>query len=281
MDLKDTFSKTQKISILAMTVCGVDVYPQKNETHVGGNSVNFAVQCIKQGVANTSVLGCVGSDDFGWNVIQSLIHNKVNITHLYAREGRTASNRIYISETGDRFFLPDSWDGGVYQTFLLSQEDWIFAHEHDIIAIPANNPNFQKALEEFSGTGKLVVDFLDSRDFCLFEKVFPQIALGFISGDTGVVSRLKHLSETIEIPIVVTLGAEGSITLYHGKEFFQKAFPVETIIDSTGCGDSYQAAFTVSWFNNSNILMAMKAGASAAAETLKHMSGIINQSLTR
>jgi sugar/nucleoside kinase (ribokinase family) len=45
-------------------------------------------------------------------------------------------------------------------------------------------------------------------------------------------------------------------------------------VDTTGCGDSYQAAFTVSWRREHNISEAMQKGASAAAETLKHMGGV-------
>lgn len=38
--------------------------------------------------------------------------------------------------------------------------------------------------------------------------------------------------------------------------------------------DSYQAAFTVSWWQEHIISEAMQKGASAAAETLKHMGGV-------
>ncbi len=243
-------------------------------TYVGGNSVNFAVQCVKQGVNDTSVIGCVGSDDYGLAVIKILTKYLINLSKVHIREGRTASNRIFISESGDRYFLPDSWDGGVYQSFILSPADWLFALSHDIIAIPANNPNFPTALDKLGDSGKLVVDFLDSRDYKSIETVLPRMALGFISGDHEMVARFKPISEKIEAPIVITLGAKGSIALYHGKEYFQEAVPVEFIVDTTGCGDSYQAAFTVSWWQDHNISKAMQKGALAAAETLKHMGGV-------
>lgn len=267
-------SKTQDLRIVAMTVCCMDVYPQKNDVYVGGNSVNFAFQCIKKGVSATSVLGCVGTDDYGWVIIDILTKNRINVSHLHIREGRTASNQIYISRKGERFFLPDSWDGGVYQSFLLSQEDWDFVLEHEIVAIPANNPNFPTSLEKLGSSGKLVVDFLDSRDLQLIEATLPRVALGFISGDHEMVARLKPLSEKITTPMIITLGAEGSIALHHGKELREAAVPVEAIIDTTGCGDSYQAAFTISWWQEHNLSKAMKEGATAAAGCLSHMGGI-------
>lgn len=101
-----------------------------------------------------------------------------------------------------------------------------------------------------------------------------QVALGFISGDREMAIRLKPLSERLDIPVIVTLGAEGSMALYRGQEIYQEAVRVKTIIDTTGCGDSYQAAFTVLWFTNFDLVQAMKNGAYAAAETLGHMGGV-------
>ncbi len=262
------------LKIIAMTVLCVDVYPQKDEIYVGGNSVNFAVQCVKRGIREISVLGCVGNDGYGQAVIELLTKNHINISHVCTKEGKTASNRIFISEGGDRYFLPDSWDGGVYQNFILSENDWVYALEHDIVAIPANNPNFSTALNKLANSGKLVVDFLDSRDFDSIETTLPKIALGFISGDRQVVNRLRPLSLEMDTPIIVTLGAEGSLALHKGKEYYQEAAPVDTIVDTTGCGDSYQAAFTVSWWQEHDFMKAMKEGALAAAETLKHTGGV-------
>ncbi len=265
--------KAQILRIVAMTVCCMDVYPEENEAYVGGNSINFASGCIRKGI-KASIVGCVGTDDYGWEIIDTLTKSGIDVSCLHTRIGKTASNRIYISKNGERFFLPDSWDGGVYQTFMLSEEDWAFVFEHDIVAIPANNPNFQTTLNRLGGSNKLVVDFLDSRDIQFLESVLPRIALGFISGDREMATRLKPLSKSIAAPIVVTLGADGSITLLNGEEFYQEAVPVKAIVDTTGCGDSYQAAFAVSWWQEHSIPMAMKEGALAAAATLTHMGGI-------
>lgn len=265
--------KAQILRIVAMTVCCMDVYPEENEAYVGGNSINFASGCIRKGI-KASIVGCVGTDDYGWEIIDTLTKSGIDVSCLHTRIGKTASNRIYISKNGERFFLPDSWDGGVYQTFMLSEEDWAFVFEHDIVAIPANNPNFQTTLNRLGGSNKLVVDFLDSRDIQFIESVLPRIALGFISGNREMATRLKSLSKSITAPIVVTLGADGSITLLNGKEFYQEAIPVKAIVDTTGCGDSYQAAFAVSWWQEHSIPMAMKEGTLAAAATLTHMGGI-------
>lgn len=99
-------SKKQSLKIAAMTVCCVDVYPQKNEVYVGGNSVNYAVQCVKQGVIHTSVLGSVGSDDYGLAIINLLAKYRINLSKVHIRDGSTASNRIFISDRRKYRFVP-------------------------------------------------------------------------------------------------------------------------------------------------------------------------------
>ena len=52
-----------------------------------------------------------------------------------------------------------------------------------------------------------------------------------------------------------------------------QAVKVESIIDTTGCGDSYNAGFVGSYMLENNIEKAMNVGSEIAAETLKHYGG--------
>ena len=101
------------MKIAAMTVCCVDIYPQQNILRVGGESLNFATQCRRSGVEEVSVIGCVGTDRYGAMVIDHLKGMGIDTSHLYARGEPTATNRIYITETGERTFRPDSWQNSL------------------------------------------------------------------------------------------------------------------------------------------------------------------------
>ncbi|NLF39478.1 carbohydrate kinase family protein [bacterium] len=262
------------MKILAMTVCCMDVYPQNNMTCVGGNSVNFATQCMRSGASRAAVLGCVGADAYGAAIRNHLEKHTIDHSHLHTADGATAHNMIYISESGERFFRPDSWCGGVYQTFRLSDADWKFVNAHDLVAMPSVDPNFPDALSHLAHSGKLVVDFLDRHDFAMMEVVIPAAALAFISGDSRVVTRLAALSRTTGTPVIVTHGSEGSTALVNGELVRQKAIPVDTVVDTTGCGDAYQAAFVISWFAARDVKAAMAAGAVAAARVLTRHGGV-------
>ncbi|HNT75712.1 MAG TPA: carbohydrate kinase family protein, partial [Anaerolineae bacterium] len=49
---------------------------------------------------------------------------------------------------------------------------------------------------------------------------------------------------------------------------------VAEVVDTTGCGDAFQAAFFVSWFQRHDMVQALRMGAEAAAQTLTHFGGV-------
>ncbi|HEX3029798.1 MAG TPA: PfkB family carbohydrate kinase, partial [Clostridia bacterium] len=116
---------------LAMTVLCVDIYKGIDKECVGGNALNIATQYIKSGADNVSVLGAIGKDRYGRLIRDYFLKSRIDTSHLHEIEGDTASNIIYIDKSGDRYFLPDSWNGGVYDTFRLSEDDWSFVNSHD------------------------------------------------------------------------------------------------------------------------------------------------------
>jgi fructoselysine 6-kinase len=262
------------MKLVAMTVLCVDFYEKQNAVCVGGNSVNFATQCFKDKVESISLVGAIGDDSYGQDILRYLNSYEIDKSHVYVLKGRTASNRILIDEKGDRYFPDGAWDGGVYQNFTLSEKDWGFVLSHDVIAIPANNINYKETIARKTKQNQLTVDFLDLRDFQLMDETMPYLDYAFISGDEEVLKYVRNLSRSVSTIITVTLGSNGSISFVNGREIFLPAVKVEDVKDTTGCGDAYQAAFTVSYYRNKDIDLAMKAGSDAAAKILDHIGAV-------
>jgi fructoselysine 6-kinase len=260
--------------VLAMTVCTVDTYPQYDLERLGGNSLNFAVQAKCSGIEHVAMLGAVGTDDNGTRVINTLSSLGVDTSHLYQVEGTTANNKLYVTKEGERYAHDEDWDGGVYQAFRPTEVDWAFAQTHNIVAIPILDPNLDEALNRLKGC-HIVIDGLHLKDVALVEKILPHIDVLFSGTDAEFVETLQPVSQRVDKPLVVTLGAEGSLCLYRGESFFQPVLAVDRVVDTTGCGDAYQAAFTLDWFQHKNISQAMLAGAEAATEVLTHYGGVI------
>lgn len=257
-----------------MTISCIDIYQNNGVEHVGGNSLNFATWANKDNNTEVSFLGAVGTDRYGKLIQDHFLKEKIDISHLYQIEGRTATSKIYLDEVGERYFRLDSWDGGVWQSFRLSETDWNFVGKHDIIAIPCWDPNLLALLEHKTGSNKLVVDFANLRDWDFLQQRLPFCDLAFINGDQAIAEQIKALSIALDKIIVVTLGAAGSIVLERGQPYYQPAVKVANVVDTNGCGDAYQAAFAVSFFMDGNIMKAMEAGSIAAAEIITHLGGV-------
>jgi sugar/nucleoside kinase (ribokinase family) len=261
------------MKIVAMTVCTVDGYPDQGVECVGGNSLNFATQCRRSGVEHVSLVGGVGTDDYGTVVLDHLRGEGIDISHVHRQEGATATNKLYVTEDGERFQVLDSWRGGVYETFRLSDDDWDFVNRHDIVATTCVDPNFAQALKRVDAGRGFVVDFMHIRDYDAMVTNAGRISIIFMNGDREIVARVKPTAEQGPALIVVTMDAAGSIALQGEETFFQPALPVAHVVDTTGCGDAYQAAFTVSWFRAGDVQRAMAAGAGAASRVLTHFGG--------
>lgn len=262
------------MKIVALTVLCVDFYKQQNLVNIGGNSLNFATQCRKDGFNNVSLVGAIGNDSHGEKIIKYLNEQKINKDYVYIKDGKTASNTILITEHGERFFPEGAWDGGVYQNFTLSEKDWYFAFSHDLIAIPGNNINLMNCLQNNTVNKFITVDFLDLRDYELMEKTMGSINLSFISGDDEVIRFAERHSKKVDGIITVTLGANGSISFTKGKSIIQKADKIDNVKDTTGCGDAYQSSYSTVYYQTKDIKKALEAGTKSATKILSHLGAV-------
>lgn len=120
---------------------------------------------------------------------------------------------------------------------------------------------------------QISVDFDKERDFSRLEEILPFIDFFFISGDEKILQVLKQWSIDYQGVFVATLAERGSIAFKDGKEYRTDAVRVSEVIDTTGCGDSYQAGFIASILKDGEIKAAMEEGSRTAAETLSHIGG--------
>lgn len=261
------------LDIVALTCLSMDLYVDQGFEYVGGNALNVATQCKRSGVERVAVVGAVGADVYADPLIEHLRAEGIDASRVYHLDGATATHKLYLTD-GDRQDPPDAWQGGVYDVFRLSDVDWDFVNTFDVAAIGAFDPNFAAAVTRVDPRCKLVADFLDTRDFAHLEKHIDRIDVAVLSGLHEDVERARALSVGRKVLILVTLGAEGCAALWHGEAYFQPALPVADVVDTTGCGDAFQGAFIVSWFQNYDVRKASQAGAEAAAHTLTHFGGV-------
>ena len=70
---------------------------------------------------------------------------------------------------------------------------------------------------------------------------------------------------------VVTRGAEGSVVVTREETLVVGAFPIETLVDSTGAGDLFAAGFLAGLAKGRDSHTCARLGALAAAEVIAHI----------
>lgn len=270
--MKNEISKDLKIT--ALTSCCVDFFPELDKIYVGGNSLNFATQCRLSGIENVSVLGAVGKDKFGSLIEDHLDKLKIDHRRLYRIDEPTASNKIFIDKNGDRYFKEDSWNGGAFDVFRLTEEDWEQIEDSDIIAMPAGDPNLSELLKRRNNNQLIVVDFLDYLGIDFIRKHIDHIDIIFLSGKEDLLDELSELSKSSRKMIIATLGEKGSIAFHKNEKYFQDAIKVDKIVDTTGCGDAFHAAFSIEWVHSGNVQKSLNAGTEAASKVLRFIGGV-------
>lgn len=262
------------MKITALTSFCIDIFPELDKIYVGGNSLNFATQCRLLDYENTSVIGAIGKDRFGKLIENQLDKSNINRSRLYQINEPTASNKIFINEKGDRYFKEDSWNGGAFDKFRLSENDWNSLADSKIVAMPAGDPNLKELLKRRNEKQLVVIDFLDYLGIDFIKEHIDNIDIIFLSGKEEMLDELQELSYQKGKLIVTTLGAKGSVAFFGNKKYYQKVIEIEKIVDTTGCGDSFQAAFSIEWLKTKDIEKSLKAGSIAASKVLSFVGGV-------
>ena len=261
--------------ILCMPTLCADIFDATGDILPGGEALNFACIACRYDHVDVSLLGAIGEDEPGRHILQVIGDRRIDGENVHIIPGgATATHRIYHTPEGDRYFKPDSWQGGVFSTYRLTESDIAAMNAADVVFCTYYSPNFTEILEARKhGSFRLAVDFDIDRDFAKLENFLPWVDFFMISGDTRVLPVAKAWSEKYDGLFNVTLAAQGSVTYHHGKEYRVSAVPVDQVIDTTGCGDSYHAGFICSYVKDGDVIAAMKEGSRVASETLGHIGG--------
>jgi len=74
--------------------------------------------------------------------------------------------------------------------------------------------------------------------------------------------------------LVLTLGAGGSVAFRGRERWRQPALPLARVVDTTGCGDAFQAAFLSCWLKSQDPAASLRAGAEAGRDCATHLGAL-------
>ena len=265
----------KRIRLTALPCLCVDVFYGTDTIRPGGEALNFAAHASRFRDIDVTLLGVVGKDKYAEAIMEAISKLDIDKSHIRIDERYpTANNMTYLTESGDRYYKDDSWNGKILDNLVLSDTEIKVLSESDVVFVHFWASCFSLVTELKKTFGfKLAVDFDIYRDFSDMERYAPYVDFFMISGSEELLPRFRELSDKYPCLFNMSLAEHGSVTYFNGQEFRVQAVKVENIIDTTGCGDSYHAGFVCSYMLGNDIEKAMNVGSEIAAETLKHYGG--------
>jgi ribokinase len=254
------------------------------ELHCGGVGANCALAIAPWGI-NVRLLGCVGQDRFGDLLLDTLRKTRVDIRGVQ-RSSRALTGLLYINVTrdGQRTFFGSRGANQFVDPARVSSGLLKQCGAAHLVGYSFLNPGPEKMarriLRQFHSQGKWAsLDVGMEPAKRIREKILhllPQVDLLFVSSDeaallTGRSNTHKSFLQFQKAgakEIVMKLGKRGCLISDRGILREVPSFAVR-VVDSTGAGDAFTAAFLQArlrgWSTLEAALVANAAGAAAAS----------------
>lgn len=245
-------------------VVETNAYPQVGETITGqrvrfipgGKGANQAVAGARLG-AETVMIGAVGDDAFGEELLNSLQKDGVDMAGVKRVEGTSSGiASIYVAEGDNSIVVVPGANGLVEPADIDRCEDKL--KEADIVLLQLEIPveTVLYAARKAKALGKLVVlnpapaQELPEELFGLADYLTPnRTELGGYTGMSAdgdsLEPAIRRMMELGSAHVVTTLGAGGSAYLDEEGKLVRIAGYKMPVVDTTGAGDCYNAALAV------------------------------------
>jgi sugar/nucleoside kinase (ribokinase family) len=266
------------VDVVCVGDCGVDHYLPSGEQRVGGITANFARHARREFRKDDEIriVSCVGNDAGAGKVLSSLAGSGIDC-HISTIPGATPVQTIEIEADGEKNFV--RYDEGVLRDFAFSEEQAALIASANLVVAPVYLQiiGLYDTLMSIPERGQVVIDFadfLEHPDFGLLDRYIDRIAVGFFGlrvSDEAMIDAISARARDHNKLFVVTLGPDGSVVFKGDERAECLAVPVERVIDTTGAGDAYAAAFLSRWCHGAGIQSSMEHGAAVAASVVSRL----------
>lgn len=263
------------MDVLCVGDCGVDHYLPSNERFFGGITANVARHARRLFPADDviRIVSCIGDDDGATIVNAGLAKSGIDC-HMSRLPGRTPVQYIEVQSDGEKKFV--RYDEGVLRDFRFDPSQILLIADSDLMVAPVylQIVGLFDTLMSIETRGLVAIDFADflqHPDFSLLERYIERIDIGFFGltpDDSDAIERIAALAAQHDKLFVVTLGAHGSRAFAGSQQFGCAAMSVSQVVDTTGAGDAFAAAFLACYCHGGGVSAALQAGAKAAATVI-------------
>jgi sugar/nucleoside kinase (ribokinase family) len=250
-----------------------DLYLPDGPALLGGISVNFARTAASLG-AEVTLYAPLGDDPRG-DRLAALLSETSLCLRVKRIAGGSAQQRITL-RGGERVF--SGFDPGVLPAYRLDEDELAELAAFDAVAVPCS-PESRGVFEQLAGRrGALLADFSQesppgSGDAAAWIAPWRErLRVAFVGGSITMIEPLRELSRTMTAPVVLTVGPAGAYAFAAGEAWHEPTRAAH-VVDTTGCGDAFQAGFSVCFLAGRSPAEALVAGAEAAARVAERLGG--------
>lgn len=235
-------------------------FPQAGETITGeeahfipgGKGANQAVAAARLG-AQTTMLGAVGNDAFGWTLLESLQQNNVAIDKVKVIDGAaTGIASVLLTQDDNMIVVVPGANAQCLPPYINQLEEVI--QDADVVLLQLEIPieTVEEAAQLAKKHGKLIIlnpapaQKLSQQLLSCVDVITPNRSeLGLLTGFdttngmlTEAMDALLHMGPK---QVVTTLGGDGAVYKSSDHEMATVKAHRVPVVDTTGAGDAFNA----------------------------------------
>jgi len=250
---------------------GIDFYPARNKSFIGGCSFNIATHLSHLG-ANVTMVSPIGPDQWTRSIEEKITSSNIQ-TQFLKRSESNLHLEIFV-EQGERSF-------GEYQDDILRNFNW---RKNELEALSSANLIVGPYFEEIRSFVDKVIDkcgdrvILDLHDAVNLNEddimlLLNKVNMIHLGTSKFSLKSLEKISKQSNKMISQTRGNEGSVLITPEGVFEAEAAHVPEVVDTTGAGDSYLARFIYGLRQGESVKTLLENSNLFAAQTLRHFGG--------
>lgn len=251
------------------------------ETHPGGKGANQAIAAAKLG-AHASLIGCIGGDAYGREMIECISSFGIDLTGLEVREGSATGVGVITIDrnTGENMIIVASGANMKVTAQQIERAAPIIEQSQALLLqfeVPMRANTAAARVAKSAGVPVIVNaapakelphELLECTDVLIVNRAEAALLNGF-SPDDAPLEMFAGLCSLGIDHVVMTLGPDGALVNLDGT-CLQAFAPEVDAVDSVGAGDAFTGAFA-----------AAMAGERPVDEALRHAIAAGSLAVTR